>query len=126
MPLHPIAGRVDFSPQSSFYTGRVRFPNLERIPEHDLSDAHKSGLNTLFLALIAVALFWFVLYRTRWGYGMRAIGGNQQALLLSASSSSRHGRRCVPSLGRCSSAGLLLCNSNFKRAERMSLRSCST
>ena len=27
----------------------------------------------------AVALFWFVLYKTRWGYEMRAIGGNQEA-----------------------------------------------
>src|SRR4030095_12528473 len=33
----------------------------------------------VFFALGAIALFWFVLYKTRWGYEMRAIGGNQEA-----------------------------------------------
>ena len=32
-----------------------------------------------FFALGGVALFWFVLFKTRWGYEMRAIGGNQEA-----------------------------------------------
>jgi ABC-type uncharacterized transport system permease subunit len=32
-----------------------------------------------FLALGGVALFWFVLTKTRWGFEMRAIGGNPEA-----------------------------------------------
>jgi ABC-type uncharacterized transport system permease subunit len=33
----------------------------------------------LLIALGALGLFWLVLYKTRWGYEMRAAGGNQEA-----------------------------------------------
>jgi simple sugar transport system permease protein len=33
----------------------------------------------IVFALVAVAVMWFVLRRTRWGYEMRAIGGNPEA-----------------------------------------------
>jgi simple sugar transport system permease protein len=56
-------------PQSKFY------PAAAVVPHIGDSRLHIG----LLLAMAAVAIFWFVLSKTRWGYEMRAIGGNPEA-----------------------------------------------
>src|SRR6185295_11960057 len=62
-------------PQSSNFPQSKPYPRAAVLP-HIGSDRFHVGF---FLALAAVAVFWFVLYKTRWGFEMRAIGGNQEA-----------------------------------------------
>jgi ABC-type uncharacterized transport system permease subunit len=62
-------------PKSSNFPQSVPYPQAAVLP-HIGSDRLHIGL---FFALGAVALFWFVLSKTRWGYEMRAIGGNPEA-----------------------------------------------
>jgi simple sugar transport system permease protein len=62
-------------PKSSNFPQSKLFPPAAVLPHLWNSRLHLG----LFIALAAAALFWFVLYKTRWGYEMRAIGGNQEA-----------------------------------------------
>ena len=62
-------------PKSSNFPQSKPYPNAAVLPHIWGSRLHTG----LFIALAAVALFWSVLYKTRWGYEMRAIGGNQEA-----------------------------------------------
>ena len=62
-------------PKSSNFPQSKPYPNAAVLP-HIWSGRLHVGF---FLALAGVALFWFVLYKTRWGYEMRAIGGNPEA-----------------------------------------------
>jgi simple sugar transport system permease protein len=62
-------------PKSSNFPQSKPYPYAAVLPHFWNSRLHAGG----FFALGAVALFWFVLYKTRWGYEMRAIGGNQEA-----------------------------------------------
>jgi simple sugar transport system permease protein len=62
-------------PKSSNFPQSKPYPPAGVLPHIASSRLHVG----LFFALAAVALFWFVLYKTRWGYEMRAIGGNQEA-----------------------------------------------
>jgi ABC-type uncharacterized transport system permease subunit len=62
-------------PKSSNFPQSKPYPYAAVLP-HIWSDRLHIGF---FFALGAVALFWFVLNKTRWGYEMRAIGGNQEA-----------------------------------------------
>jgi general nucleoside transport system permease protein len=62
-------------PGSSNFPQSKPYPNSAVLP-HLWSGRLHIGL---FFALGGVALFWFVLYRTRWGFEMRAIGGNPEA-----------------------------------------------
>jgi simple sugar transport system permease protein len=45
---------------------------------------------SLILGLILLAVFWFVITRTRWGLEMRAVGGNPQAAKRSGIPINRH------------------------------------
>jgi simple sugar transport system permease protein len=62
-------------PKSSNFPQSEPYPTAGNLPHLGSSRLHIG----LFIALGAVALFWFVLTKTRWGYEMRAIGGNQEA-----------------------------------------------
>jgi simple sugar transport system permease protein len=62
-------------PKSSNFPQSKTFPPAGVLPHIWNGRLHVG----LFLALGFVALFWFVLSRTRWGYEMRAIGGNPEA-----------------------------------------------
>ncbi|MBI3742689.1 MAG: ABC transporter permease [Chloroflexi bacterium] len=62
-------------PQSSNFPQSKTFPHAGVLPHFWTGRLHIG----LFIALAAVALFWFILYKTRWGYEMRAIGGNPEA-----------------------------------------------
>jgi general nucleoside transport system permease protein len=62
-------------PQSSNFPQSKPYPHAAVLP-HIGSDRFHVGF---FVALAGMAVFWFVLYKTRWGFEMRAIGGNQEA-----------------------------------------------
>jgi ABC-type uncharacterized transport system permease subunit len=62
-------------PASSNFPQSKPYPNAAVLP-HLWSGRLHIGL---FLALGGAALFWFVLTKTRWGFEMRAIGGNPEA-----------------------------------------------
>jgi ABC-type uncharacterized transport system permease subunit len=62
-------------PKSSNFPQSRPYPQAAVLP-HIWSGRFHVGF---FVALAAVMLFWFVLYRTKWGFEMRAIGGNPEA-----------------------------------------------
>jgi simple sugar transport system permease protein len=62
-------------PNSSNFPQSKPYPYAAVLP-HIWSGRLHIGL---FLALGLVAIFWFVLSQTQWGYEMRAIGGNPEA-----------------------------------------------
>ena len=70
--------------EGGFQMSRV-FPHTAWLPRlTDLADQFPffRGLTThfgLILALIAVVVVWFILYRSRWGYEIRLIGDNPNA-----------------------------------------------
>lgn len=63
------------SPDSGLFPVSRTFGDAARLPT--FGDT-RVNLGIVF-ALIAVAVFWFVITRTRWGLEMRAIGGNPEA-----------------------------------------------
>lgn len=62
-------------PESANFPQSVLFADSVRLPFIGSSRVHFG----LVLGLIALAVLYFVLKRTRWGYEMRAIGGNPEA-----------------------------------------------
>lgn len=70
--------------ESGFQMSRV-FPDnawLPRLTDYAEQLPLLAGLTThlgLLMALIAVIVVWFILYRSRWGYEIRLIGDNPQA-----------------------------------------------
>ena len=62
-------------PESANFPQSIAFSDAVRLPEYWGTRVHLG----LWLALIAVAVLYIVLQRTRWGYEMRAIGGNPEA-----------------------------------------------
>ena len=62
-------------PGSSNFPQSKPYPKAAVLP-HIWSGRFHVGF---FLALAGVALFWFVLFKTRWGFEMRAVGGNPEA-----------------------------------------------
>jgi len=62
-------------PESANFPQTVRFAEGFRLPQFFGTRVHLG----LFLGLLAVLLIFLVLRYTRWGYAMRAIGGNPQA-----------------------------------------------
>jgi ABC-type uncharacterized transport system permease subunit len=62
-------------PKSSNFPQSKPYPKTAVLP-HIWSGRFHIGF---FLALAGVAVFWFVLYKTKWGFEMRAIGGNPEA-----------------------------------------------
>jgi ABC-type uncharacterized transport system permease subunit len=62
-------------PKSSNFPQSKLYPPAAVLP-HIWSGRLHAGL---FFALGALALFWFILHKTRWGYEMRAIGGNPES-----------------------------------------------
>ncbi len=62
-------------PKSSNFPQSKPYPQAAVLP-HIWSGRFHLGF---FLALAGVALFWFVLFKTRWGFEMRAVGGNPEA-----------------------------------------------
>jgi simple sugar transport system permease protein len=62
-------------PASSNFPQSKPYPNAAVLPHLWNGRLHIG----LFLALGGAALFWFVLTKTRWGFEMRAIGGNPEA-----------------------------------------------
>jgi general nucleoside transport system permease protein len=62
-------------PQSSNFPQSKPYPSAAVLPHIGNGRFHVG----FFLALAAVAIFWFFLNKTRWGFEMRAMGGNQEA-----------------------------------------------
>jgi ABC-type uncharacterized transport system permease subunit len=62
-------------PNSSNFPQSKPYPEAAVLPHIGSGRLHIGFI----LALAGVALFWFVLQKTRWGYEMRAIGGNSEA-----------------------------------------------
>jgi general nucleoside transport system permease protein len=62
-------------PQNSFYPQSPAFADAARLPTLFHSRIHAG----VVIALVCVALFWFVTTHTRFGLDMRAIGGNPEA-----------------------------------------------
>lgn len=60
---------------ASAFPQSAAFPAAARLPQFFGSRVHLG----LILALVALAAFWFVMERTKWGLKMRAIGGNPEA-----------------------------------------------
>lgn len=63
------------SPDSGLYPVSSTFVDAARLPFFDGTRVH---LGLLFAA-VAVALYWYVMQKSRWGLEMRAIGGNPEA-----------------------------------------------
>ena len=62
-------------PESSNFPQSKPYPQAALLPRIWSGRFHVG----FFLALAGAALFWFVLYKTRWGFEMRAVGGNPEA-----------------------------------------------
>jgi simple sugar transport system permease protein len=62
-------------PLSANFPQSKDFPSAARLPTIGGTRLHYG----IFIALISVAILYFVLKYTRWGYEMRAIGGNWEA-----------------------------------------------
>ena len=62
-------------PQSANFPQSREFPPAANLPTFGNTRLHFG----IVIALIAAAILFFVLRRTRWGYEMRAIGGNWEA-----------------------------------------------
>jgi general nucleoside transport system permease protein len=62
-------------PNSSNFPQSKPYPEAAVLPHIGSGRLHIGFM----LALAGLALFWFVLQKTRWGYEMRAIGGNPEA-----------------------------------------------
>jgi simple sugar transport system permease protein len=62
-------------PESANFPQSMKFAEATRFPMFGSTRIHFG----LILALVALAVLYFVLYYTRWGYEMRAIGGNPVA-----------------------------------------------
>lgn len=62
-------------PESANFPQTIRFAESYRLPQFFGTRVHLG----LLLGLLAVVLIFLVLRYTRWGYAMRAIGGNPQA-----------------------------------------------
>jgi len=63
------------SPESSAYPQSPAFSDAARLPSFFNTRIHAG----LLIAFAALALYWFLMEKTRWGLQMRAIGGNQEA-----------------------------------------------
>ena len=61
-------------PEGYGFPGTARFPEVAWLPR--IYDRAHAGL---FLAVIAAAILWFVLQRTKWGFELRIAGENPQA-----------------------------------------------
>lgn len=64
-------------PESANFPQTVQFAAAYRLPQFGGTRVHL----ILILGLLAVVLIFFLLRYTRWGYAMRAIGGNPEAAL---------------------------------------------
>jgi len=64
-------------PESANFPQTVKFADVYRLPQFGGTRVHF----ILILGLLAVVLIFFLLRYTRWGYAMRAIGGNPEAAL---------------------------------------------
>jgi len=64
-------------PESANFPQTVKFADAYRLPQFGGTRVHF----ILILGLLAVVLIFFLLRYTRWGYAMRAIGGNPEAAL---------------------------------------------
>ncbi|MEZ4729046.1 MAG: ABC transporter permease [Caldilineaceae bacterium] len=64
-------------PESANFPQTVKFADAYRLPQFGGTRVHL----ILILGLLAVVLIFFLLRYTRWGYAMRAIGGNPEAAL---------------------------------------------
>jgi simple sugar transport system permease protein len=73
-------------PESANYPQTAEFAAAAMLPAFGSTRVH---LGLLF-AIVAIAGYSFVLYRTRWGLEMRAIGGNQEAARRNGISISRY------------------------------------
>lgn len=63
------------SAESSAFPQTPAFPAAARLPRLPGTRIHLG----LVLAVLALAIYWFVVQRTKWGLRMRAIGGNPEA-----------------------------------------------
>ena len=63
------------SPESSAYPQSPAFPAAARLPSFFNTRIHAG----LLIAIAALAAYWFLMEKTRWGLQMRAIGGNPEA-----------------------------------------------
>ncbi len=63
------------SPDSGLYPVSSTFVDAARLPFFGGTRVHLG----LAFALVAVALYWFLMQKSRWGLEMRAIGGNPEA-----------------------------------------------
>ena len=63
------------SADSGLYPVSSTFASAARLPVFDGTRVHLG----LVFALVAVALYWFLVQKSRWGLEMRAIGGNPEA-----------------------------------------------
>ncbi|MEZ4862868.1 MAG: ABC transporter permease [Caldilineaceae bacterium] len=64
-------------PESANFPQTVKFAEGYRLPHLGATRVHLG----LLLGLVAVGLIYYLLRHTRWGYAMRAIGGNPEAAL---------------------------------------------
>lgn len=74
-----VVGYFVFGPwrtaENSAYPQTARFPDAALLPSFFGSRVHAG----LLIALAALAVYWFLMEKTRWGLEMRAIGGNPEA-----------------------------------------------
>lgn len=62
-------------PGASAFPQSAAFPDAAQLPRFFGTRVHLA----LVIALILLAMYWFVIERTKWGLKMRAIGGNPEA-----------------------------------------------
>ena len=63
------------SPENAMYPQTVDFVSAARLPSFWGTRIHLG----LFIGIIVLIIYWYVMKYTKWGFEMRAIGGNPQA-----------------------------------------------
>ncbi len=78
--MYLISNGGPWQPQGSRATETARFPEIARLPA--LEEYRRLSPTTIYITLAAFALVFFIMYISRWGLQLRAMGKNQKSAYL--------------------------------------------
>lgn len=122
MLVNVMRPQGSMDPSSARFPEGAKLPNLSQIPGlSGIFDKNTPANVTLFIALAACVLVWFLLFRTRLGYQIRAFGKSEPAAVYAGISPFRITMYVMLISGALS--GLMAINNVMGEAERLVLNS---
>lgn len=122
MLVNVMRPQGSMDPSSARFPEGAKLPNLSQIPGFSgIFDKNTPANVTLFIALAACVLVWFLLFRTRLGYQIRAFGKSEPAAVYAGISPFRITMYVMLISGALS--GLMAINNVMGEAERLVLNS---